>query len=292
VSAQEAHETDRARGISRAELLGAAVLFSTGGAAIKATAMTGWQVASFRSGIAFLAVIAMLPTARRRWTPRAILVGAGYSATMILFVQANKLTTAANTIFLQSTAPIYLMVLGPWLLDEPNRRRDLVFLGAIAVGLACFFVGTEPPVVTAPHPFEGNVLALLAGVCWALTVTGLRWMGKGEPEGVRSGTTAVAAGNLLTFAFCLPWAFPVGATHASDWATVAYLGVFQIGLAYAFLTSALRHVGALEASLLLLVEPVLNPLWAWIVHGEKPGAWALVGGAIILAATAVKARLD
>ena len=115
--------------LARVQVLAAAALFSTGGAAIKAAGgMSGWQVASFRSGIAALALVALLPEARRGWRPATWLVGVGYAATMILFVLSTKLTTAANAIFLQSTAPLYLILLGPWLLREPLRGRDLVFL--------------------------------------------------------------------------------------------------------------------------------------------------------------------
>jgi drug/metabolite transporter (DMT)-like permease len=106
-------------------VLSAALLFSTGGAAIKATALTGWQVASFRSGIAAVVLLLCMPAWRRVWHPRTLAVGAAYAATMILFVLANKLTTATNTIFLQYTAPLYLLLLAPWLLREPVRLSDL-----------------------------------------------------------------------------------------------------------------------------------------------------------------------
>ena len=101
----------------------------------------------------------------------------------------------------------------------------------------------------------------------------------------------VALGNLLAAAACLPWAFPVSGT-TQDWITILYLGVFQIGLAYVLLTAGLGRVPALEASLLLLVEPVFNPVWAWLVQGERVTLWALLGGAIILGATSAKACLD
>src|SRR5580765_7653022 len=109
-------------------VLAAAALFSSGGAAIKATALTGWQVASFRSAVAAVAVLLMLPAARRGFSKLSAMVAAGYAATMILFVLANKLTTAASTIFLQATAPIYLIVISPRLLKEPIRRREVVFM--------------------------------------------------------------------------------------------------------------------------------------------------------------------
>lgn len=281
------------RNLSRLQLLAAAVLFSTGGAAIKATTLTSWQVAGFRSGIAALAVLLLVPAARRRWSGPVVLVALAYAGTMILFVLGNKLTTAANTIFLQSTAPLYVLLLGPWLLKEPVRRRDLLFMAAIAVGLVLFFVGAQAPLATAPDPLRGNMLALLSGVTWAFTVVGLRWLGSREEEGgENAAVVTVVAGNTLAFAFCLPWALPVQQATTADWAVVAYLGIFQIGLAYLFLTAGIRRVPALEAATLLLVEPALNPIWAWLVHGERPGTWAIAGGALILGATIVKTCWD
>jgi len=276
---------------ARLQLAAAALLFSTGGAAIKAAAFTGWQIASFRSGIAALAILCMTPAARRGWSMRAVLVGFAYAACLTLFVLANRLTTAANTIFLQSTAPLYLLVLGPWLLKEPIRRQDIGFMLAVGLGLALFFVSEEAPVATAPDPVTGNLLALVSGFFWALTVCGLRWMGAaGEAHG--SPVAAVVSGNLTAFLVSLPFALPLGPHAPVDWAVIAYLGVFQIALAYVLVTSGLRHIPALEASLILLIEPVLNPVWAWAFQGERPGAWALLGGAIILGATTFKGWLD
>jgi DME family drug/metabolite transporter len=276
---------------ARLAILGAAILFSTGGAAIKATSLTGWQVAAFRSAVAAVAVLAMLPAARRGWGLAPWLVGAGYAATMILFVLANKLTTAADTIFLQATAPVYLVLIGPLVLKEPIRRRDLVFMVAVASGLALFFVGAEAGSKTAPDPFRGNVLAAMSGFFWAVAVSGLRWIGRSGGHAGGSGA-AVVAGNVIACAVCLPWALPLASIRASDAAIVLFLGVVQIGLAYVLLTHGLTHVGALEASLLLLAEPVLNPVWAWMVHGERPGRFAILGGAVIVAATLAKTVYD
>ncbi len=274
----------------RLQLVAAAVLFSTGGAAIKACALSSWQIASFRSGIAAITLIALLPATRRRWTPAIIGVGAAYAATLILFVAANKLTTAANSIFLEYTAPLYILLLGPWLLAERIGRRDLAYMGVLAVGMAFFFAGIESPSVSAPHPSLGNLVAVASGVTWALTVVGLRALGRrGENA---NGLGAVVAGNLIAFLVCLPLALPARGTGAGDWLLVGYLGVFQIGLAYVCVVPAMRHVPALDASLLLLIEPVINPFWAWLGQGETPSAWALAGGAVILTATAGKAWLD
>src|ERR1700690_1221397 len=113
----------------------AALLFSTGGAAIKAADFTPWQIASFRSGIAAIALLVAVPGARRGFGWRPALVGVAYAATLVLFVLANRLTTSANTIYLQSTAPLYVLLFAPLLLKEPIRRRDLPVIAAVLGGL-------------------------------------------------------------------------------------------------------------------------------------------------------------
>lgn len=280
-----------ARPGARIQLAVAALLFSTGGAAIKTADFSAWQVASFRSGIAAVAILLISPAARRGWSGRAVLVGFAYAVCLTLFVLANRLTTSANTIYLQSTAPLYLLVLGPWLLKEPIRRQDVGFMVAVALGLALFFVSAEAPRATAPDPVRGNLLALVSGFFWALTVCGLRWMGAADGEH-GSPVAAVVSGNLTALLVALPMALPLGTHGAVDWALIAYLGIFQIAVAYVLVTSALAHIAALEASLILLIEPVFNPVWAWLAQGERPGVWALAGGAIILSATTIKGWLD
>jgi drug/metabolite transporter (DMT)-like permease len=222
---------------ARLLVLAAAALFSTGGAAIKSTSLTAWQVAGFRSAIAALAILVMLGGARRVPDRATWSVGIVYAATMVLFVLANKLTTAANAIYLQATAPLYILLVAPVLLKEPVKRADVIFMIALALGLGAFFMGQEPATGTAPNPTLGNMAAL-------------------------------------------------------DVAIIVFLGVFQIGLAYVCLSGGIGGVPALEASLLLLVEPVLNPIWAWLVHGEAPGRWALTGGTIIMIATTLRTLWD
>jgi DME family drug/metabolite transporter len=268
----------------RLDLLAAAVLFSTGGVVIKACTLTSWQVAGFRSGIAAIALALLLPAETSRVSRRALAVGAAYAATMLLFVTSNKLTTAANTIFLQSTSPLYLLLLGPLVLREQVTSRDIVFMAALAAGLVLFFVGTDPTFATAPDPRRGNLLAALSGLTWALTVGGLRWI-SAIPGATR---TALISGNLIALLLCLPWSLPLDGT-ALDWLLISYLGVFQISLSYFFLSRGLRHVRAFEASLLLLVEPALASIWAALVHGELPGPLSLAGCLVILGSTAAKA---
>ncbi len=278
-----------ARTSDRLMILAAALLFSTGGAAVKACSLTAWQVASFRSGIAAVTLFLVLPAVRRGWGWRTWLVGTAYAGTMISYVLANKLTTAANAIFLQSTAPLYILLLSPVLLKEPIRRRDVIFMSVLAVGMSFFFVGSQPDSVTAPDPMRGNIVAAATGLFWALTILGLRWLGRARDDRDTGSTaaSAVACGNLIAFLAALPFAFPLGPTSPTDWAVVGFLGVFQIALAYVFMVSGMRRVGAFEGSLLLLLEPILCPLWAWLVHGEEPTLWAGFGGAVIISATAV-----
>lgn len=273
----------------RLRIIAAATLFSTGGAAIKATTLTGWQVASFRSGLAALAVFLLVPAARRGWSWRVAMVSVVYAATMVLFVTSNKATTAANAIFLQSTAPLYILFLAPWLLKERARRSDYVTMAALVVGLVLVVLGLPPAAATAPNPTLGNVLALASGVAWALTLMGLRWLGAAA-GGDDATLSTVVGGNALAFAFCLPMALPVMDATPADAAVVIYLGLVQIGLAYVLMTRGIRGVPAVEASMLLLLEPALNPIWAWVVHGEEPGLLPILGGGVILAAMLMRAR--
>jgi len=271
--------------IHRLRLLLVALLFSTGGAAIKATALSNWQVACFRSGLAAVALLILMPAWRRGWNWRTLLVGAAYASTMVLYVSGNKLTTAANTIFLQSTAPLYLMLLGPWLLRERLRAADLLLAGLLGAGMGMFFLGSEPARATAPDPATGNLLGALAGFTWALTILGLRWLGRDARPGEDPGGAAVASGNWIVFLVCLPFVFPFAGATSTDLLIVGYLGLFQIGVAYMLLTRAVRHVPVVETSLLLLLEPVLAAFWAWLVHDERPGPWSFAGCLLILGAT-------
>lgn len=270
------------------QAIGAALLFSTGGAAIKMDAFSGMQVSCLRAGIASVALL-LWWRGRLTWSWPAVAVGAVYAATLTLFVTSTKLTTAANAIFLQSTAPLYLIIFAPLFIRERVRRQDLIYLAIVGSGLALCFLGRGDATATAPDPATGNILGVLCSITWALTLLGLRW---GQRSGKELGTTAVVAGNLIAFAIAAPFAFPLPSASAGEWATLVYLGVFQIGVAYVLLTSAMSHLPALEASLLLLLEPVLNPVWTWMVRGENPGVWVWTGGAIIIAATAGKTLYD
>lgn len=272
--------------LARVYILVGALLFSTGGVAIKLSSMTGWQVAGLRCAVAALCLLVMLPATRRGFTWRTLLVGVPYAATLILFTLANKETTAANAIFLQDTAPLYLLLLGPWLLGERIARSDVAFLLALAGGAALIFTAVAEPLASAPRPALGNAFGIASGVTWALALLGMRWIAARPLSNREHPLTAIVAACGMAFVFSAFQAFPIEAARALDWWLVAYLGAVQIGLAYVFITRGMRDVPVLETSLLLLVEPVFSPVWAWLVLAETPPGLVLVGGVVVLGATA------
>jgi drug/metabolite transporter (DMT)-like permease len=267
----------------RARLITASVLFSTGGTAIKGVSLGGWEVLAARAAIASVVVFVLLPEARRGFEWRTLLVGCAYGATTTLFVLSNKLTTAANAVFLQNTSPLFILPLAPLVLRERVSRGDLAFMGVLAVGMLAFFTGVDARFATAPNPLLGNALAACSALTWALTIVGYRWL---AARGLPIGSAAIA-GNVLACAAALPFALPFGAARPTDWLLLAYLGTVQLGVAYRLIARGLPHVRALEASLILLMEPVLGSIWAWLVFQETLGPMGVAGAVIIVGATVV-----
>jgi len=268
---------------ARLAVLAAAVLFSTGGAAIKGTALDAFQVAGFRSGVAGLALALLLPEARRGLGRSALFPAAlAYAGTLICFVAATKLPPSAAAIFRPSTAPIWVRLLAPTLAGEAVRARDLPYVGVAAAALALVFLGSRAPLATAPQPTVGNVVALASGLFYALLMIALRRLSR--RDGSDLAMPATVLGNAAAFAFCMPLALPVEALSLRDAVAIVYLGVIQIGFAYWLFTRALRLLPALEVSLLVLLEPVLNPLWTWLLHGERPSRLASAGGVLLVVA--------
>ena len=294
----------------------AGILFSTGGAAVKATELDGWQVAGTRSLIAAVVLLVAIPAARRWagsgdgtsrvaagwWRDRArrgallLTLGTGccYCLTLVLFVHAAKRTTAAETIFLQSTAPLFVLLLSPLLLRERPSLRQLLFVPLFGAGLVMALYGGADAAASAPDPRTGNVLAVFCGLAYGLTLMGLRAAGRPRPEGegaAAPGIAAAACGNVIVCLACLPAMFPFGAVEPGDLVVVAYLGLFQVALAYVFVTRAARVLQAPVVALLLLLEPALTPFWAMWFHGEQPHLLTWLGGALIAAATVLLATV-
>jgi drug/metabolite transporter, DME family len=259
---------------NRLLILSAAVLWSTAGAAIKSAGLDAWQIAGGRSLIAALFLFAAVREARVRPSGRVVLVSIAYAFTVVLFVLATKLTTAANAIFIQDTAPVWVLLLSPWLLRELPTRGELLAVPIYAAGLGLFFLDE-----LSAGQVAGNVVAAVSGICFALAIIGLRILR-------HDGPAALFYGNVLAAVATLP-VWPAGPeATAVDLALLVYLGIFQLGLAYLAFSRGVTGTPAIEASLLILLEPVLNPIWTFLVMGERPGPWAFVGGAVVLGATA------
>jgi drug/metabolite transporter (DMT)-like permease len=258
---------------SRLLILSAAVLWSTAGAAIKRSDLDAWQIAGGRSLVAGAFLLLVVRQARVRPTPRVLLVSVAYAVTVVLFVVATKLTTAANAIFIQDTAPLWVLLLSPWLLREVPTKGELLAVPVYAVGLGLFFLDD----LTAGQ-VTGNFAALASGVAFAFSIVGLRLLR-------HDGPAALVYGNLVAAAVTLPLWTSGPAAAAPDLGLLLYLGVFQLGLAYLAFSRGVTGTPAIEASLLILLEPVLNPIWTFLFVGERPGPWAVVGGAVVLAAT-------
>ncbi|MEZ6036160.1 MAG: DMT family transporter [Planctomycetota bacterium] len=270
----------------------AGALFATGGALIKACEFPSLQRAGLRALFAAMTLFAVLPSCRR-WPDRRMLrLLPAYFGATCLFVVANTLTTAASAIFLQSTAPLWLLLFGPLLLHERPSRRDMLTLLGVAAGMTLCFVAPSEAAATAPDPALGDWIALASGVSYALLLLGLRWLGRATPG---QNAAAIAWGNVFTFPVAFALMPLVGQTPivggTQDWLVIALLGSCQVGAAYALLAGALAEVPAVRASLLLMIEPALNPLIAYFAHGERPHLLTLLGGATIVGAVAIGSLL-
>lgn len=263
----------------------AAMLWSSGGLFIKWAPMPALAVVCGRAAIAFVFYLAVLRPrpSQARWT-----TAFAYAGMILTFVSATKLTTAANAIFLQYTGPAYVLLLSPFILHERLTRRDVVSVGLSLAGMALFFVGK----VEAGHVL-GNLLGVASGLFFGITLVLLR---RDATEGTGDAMPSTALGNLLAAVVAFPFALsPLQHAFAGPQAVYAllvllWLGVMQIGVAYILLAKGLRSVPAGKASLLTMLEPVFNPVWVILGTGEHPGPWAAIGGAIVLAAIALRLR--
>ena len=254
-----------------------ALLWSTSGVFVKTIS---WQPVSILAGrgiftsLVFLLYMRRLPVKWTRW----MLLAAGMSiVTQFLFVTSTKLTTAANAIFLQYTAPIYVVLLAYWLLREKPSRTDWVSMVIIFLGLLLFF-GDQ----LSPTGFYGNILAVLSGVTSAIMMVSFRAQKDSSPEDSILVASVVMAVIGIPFIMKESWTI-------TNWSIIAYLGIFQIGLAFVLFTKSIRHLPALEANLIGTLEPVFNPVWVYLFLGEAMGRYALFGGLVVLAGVLVGA---
>ncbi len=254
-----------------------AILWSSGGLFIKLITLTPMQISFFRCLIAAVVFALLFRTKILRLNVLALVNSFAYAAVLILFVIATKTTTAANAIFLQSTAPIYVLIFEPIITKTKLQRINVITISVTFFGMILFFMGD-----ITPRHIEGNIIALLAGIAFAWFFLGMRKNDK------QFGEASIFYGNIIVAIFSIPFITDISYVSFSDLWMLMFLGVFQIAFAYALFSYGLKRIMAVEASIISMFEPVLNPIWVFIGYGEKPGFWAIVGGVIII--TAITAR--
>ena len=262
-------------GLGMLALAATAFCWSLAGLFIK---LVDWHPFAIALGRSTIAAIFLLLVARKpRFTFSLAQWGAalGNAGTMMLFVYANKNTTSANSILLQYGAPIYTGILGAWLLKERPRLEHWLGFIAVAGGMALFFVGD-----IGGGSFRGDLAAILSGITFAFYFIFMRMQKDGSP--LESNILAHLVTATISLGVCLFLPLPVISVKAV--AAIAVLGVFQIGLAAVFFSWGIKRVSAVEGILIVGLEPVFNPLWVFLVIGERPALNALAGGAVILLA--------
>jgi drug/metabolite transporter (DMT)-like permease len=257
--------------------MAAALLWSTGGLFIKLVPLDAFGVVFWRSLTTVVFLVAALRLPLSRWKKASIPTVVVYALMILTFVSATKLTTAANAIFLQYTGPLWVLLVGPFLLKEPFRKSDAWAILAALGGMSLFFVGR-----LESGALFGNVVALVSGVFFGATILLLR------RDQTRDPIASCLLGNVLAAALALPFCWGHLTLDLKGVAAVLFLGIVQMGVAYVLFVRGLSVVPAAEASLLGMLEPLFNPLWAFVGIGERPSSWALVGGAIVLTSVGVR----
>lgn len=254
------------------ELVTTAVLWSLGGFLIKWVNWHPVAIAGMRSAIAAIIMIVFCRPLKFNRSFFQIGGAVFYMLTVILFVVANKLTTAANAILLQYTAPIYVALFGKWFLGEKTHPMDWWTIGFTGGGMILFFQDN-----LTVGGFWGNIAAIASGIAFA----GLVMFTRKQKNG--SSLESMVLGNILTAFIGLPFMFG-SAPDIQGWMGLGLLGVFQLGISYILFSKALKHLTALDGILIPILEPVLNPIWVFFLIGERPGGWAIVGGLVIIMA--------
>jgi drug/metabolite transporter (DMT)-like permease len=258
-----------------------AILWSSGGLFIKLISLDSMELSFFRCAIAAVVFALMFRKRILKLNRLALLNSFAYAAVLILFVIATKTTTAANAIFLQSTAPIYVLIFEPLLTKTKWERINIITIVVCFLGMILFFMGD-----LTPGDIKGNIAALLAGVAFAAFFLGMK---KNEPQ---YGESSIFYGNVIVALICIPFITDMNSISVQDFAMVSFLGVFQIAFAYALFSYGLKRIIAVEASIISMFEPVLNPIWVFIGYGEVPSFYAIIGGIIIMTAITVRTLIS
>lgn len=258
-----------------------AFLWSSSGLFIKVLTLSAFQISFFRSAIAGITILLIsILTKRKPKFERDLisnLCAISYAAILIFFVLATKMTTAANAIFLQFTAPIYLLFLEPLFLKTKFKIRDLITIILCIAGMALFFFGKLDP-----GSIYGNVFAILSGISFAFFSLFLKW--KKQLHKSTNTLNNLIVGNFLVSLICLPIIFEGVSMSVSEGLILIYMGAIQIGISYMIFNEGIKYVSATESMIIAMLEAMFNPIWVFIGIGEKPSGFAIIGAAIIFAA--------
>jgi drug/metabolite transporter (DMT)-like permease len=255
----------------------AAILWSSGGLFVKLITLTPMQISFFRCAIAALTFALIFRRQILQYNLLTFINSFFYAGVLIFYVIAMKTTTAANAIFLQSTAPIYVLIFEPLLNKTNYEKSNIVTIFVCFLGMILFFLGD-----ISPGQLEGNIFALFSGIFFAAFFLGMKKNDKKYQQ------SSIFWGNILVAMICLPFIFSIEQLSFSQLWMVSFLGVFQIAIAYAFFSYGLKRVVAVEASIISMIEPVLTPVWVFIGYGEVPATTAIIGGIIILTAISIR----
>ncbi|MBS3937301.1 MAG: EamA family transporter [Peptococcaceae bacterium] len=257
-------------------LIATAIMWSLGGLLIKSIDLNPLAIAGTRSAIAALIILLFIRRPSLAWSRLQVATAISYSLVVILFVAANRLTTATNAIMLQYTAPIYVAFLAHYFLKERTTRYDWLIVSITIGGIALFFMEQ-----IGPSGLLGNLLAILSGISFACFTILMRMQKDGSP------LESVFLGNVFTAIIGLPF-LVVNLPQSADWSPLLILGVVQLGIPYILYSLAIKHVSALDAILVPVLEPLLNPVWVFLWLGEAPGRWALLGALVVLSSVTVR----
>ena len=258
-----------------------AILWSSGGLFIKLISLNAMQLSFFRCLIAAIVFGLLFRKKLLIVNGFTFINAAFYAVVLTTFVIATKTTTAANAIFLQSTAPIYVLIFEPIINKTKLERINVLTIAVCFIGMIFFFLGE-----ISPGHLTGNLVALISGIMFAAFFLGMRKNGKEYQQ------SSIFYGNIFVSIICIPFILDLKPLSFNDIWMVTFLGVFQIAFAYALFSYGLKRILAVEASIISMFEPVLNPVWVLIGYGEVPSFYAAVGGGIIIIAIFARTLFD
>lgn len=258
-----------------------ALMWSSGGLFIKVLSLDAFQISFYRSLIAAVTilVISFIRKTNLKFEFDFISVSCSifYSLILILFVVATKLTTAANAIFLQFTAPIYLLLLEPVFLKTKFEKNNLIALIICFIGMSLFFFGKLDL-----SDIKGNLFAIGSGISFALFSLFLKW--KKQIHKSESTIIYIVTGNILVCIFCMPFVYDKLIVDQVQLLILLFMGIFQIGISYIIFNEGIKYISATESMIIAMLEAVLNPIWVFLGVGEVPSVYSIAGSVIIILA--------